>query len=232
MADLSDNLLHEVEEDERTPRPRKTVSNEQRISRTLPPLNFPMPDPSAGRRQISPQTARRSNSTTSDSNLLSSTELSTEHSHSRSSQRSRSQRLKHLADFQLADGQVEIIRLGHSGTPFPKPMQELVQSLAKIQGRTAVVPKAVKSKVAARMEKFWPLIYDPWLPPQVNNITMESKMVDYALVIEPGVEMGLRIKKKRLAETKPSKLPASINHTAAEFMRFNPIGINRTHSLK
>lgn len=157
MADLSDNLLHEVEEDERTPRPRKTVSNEQRISRTLPPLNFPMPDPSAGRRQISPQTARRSNSTTSDSNLLSSTELSTEHSHSRSSQRSRSQRLKHLADFQLADGQVEIIRLGHSGTPFPKPMQELVQSLAKIQGRTAVVPKAVKSKVAARMEKFWPL---------------------------------------------------------------------------
>lgn len=75
-------------------------------------------------------------------------------------------------------------------------------------------------------------IYDPWLPPQVNNITMESKMVDYALVIEPGVEMGLRIKKKRLAETKPSKLPASINHTAAEFMRFNPIGINRTHSLK
>lgn len=67
-------------------------------------------------------------------------------------------------------------------------------------------------------------ISDSSLLPSIaaNATNMQSKKVDYALVIKPDVSLAARIKRK--LNTPPAKL--SINHTAAQYISFKPMAIS------
>ena len=66
-------------------------------------------------------------------------------------------------------------------------------------------------------------VTDTALLPQraVNKTITQSKMVDYALIIEPSQEMEDRNIRKMKEENSDT-----INHTSAEYARFTPIGIS------
>lgn len=59
------------------------------------------------------------------------------------------------------------------------------------------------------------------LPINASASILQSKMVDYALIIKPSAAMAEKIRSKLRA-----KGPGSINHTAAEYIRFDPIAIS------
>lgn len=59
------------------------------------------------------------------------------------------------------------------------------------------------------------------LPINASGSILQSKMVDYSLVIKPSAAMAEKIRSKLGAEGR-----GSINHTAAEYIRFDPIAIS------
>jgi hypothetical protein len=68
-------------------------------------------------------------------------------------------------------------------------------------------------------------IADPSLLPTAyagaSSLTMQSKMVDYALIIDPSAALG-----ERIAATLRKEGRSSINQTSAEHVRFAPIGVS------
>jgi hypothetical protein len=66
-------------------------------------------------------------------------------------------------------------------------------------------------------------IHDPSLLPQVAATALQSKMVDYAMIISPQDDPSFH---ERIIHTLKSTSSSSINHTAADYIRFTPIAVS------